>query len=127
MLAKGERYAVLRFISYCCKFAPFQAQVNLSSWNLEKPGRSRRCASSVCYCNFFLHTLFKLFSLLYVFAFDHDTPTHHVILHLALTFGYVLTCFWFWTAYIKNLDLHKALVQIILRPVQTDGKDCCGT
>ena len=124
MLAKGERRSVLRFIYYCCKLAPFQTHVNLSGWSLEESGKSRRWMSFVSYNHYLLHLLFKLVSLLYVFAFEHETPVHHMILHLGLAFGYVLTLFWHFTAYVKNLDLHKDLVQMILKPVSVDGKDC---
>ena len=125
MLAKGERRAVLRFIYYCCKLAPFPAHVNVSRWSLEESGKMRLWMSLVLLSNFVFHLLFKLSSLLDVLAFEPETPAHHVILHLALTFGYALASFWHYAAYIDNLDLHKALVQMILKPVCIDGEHYC--
>ena len=122
MLNQRERYAVLKFLYYCCKFAPFATEVNLPSWSLEESRGPRRCISFISYSNFCLHTLFKLVSLCYaLLVFEQDIPLYQLILHVGLVVGYILTCFWYYTAYIGNFNVHKALVQIILKSINLNN------
>ena len=121
MLSKSERHAVLKYIYYYCKFAPLPTQINLVSWSSGE-SKDRRFLSGVSYANFLLHTLFKLVSLFYVLSFGQDVPLYQLILHLGLTFGYALTCLSYYTAYLKNLRVHSALVQIILEARHSNGK-----
>ena len=127
MLNQRERYAILTFIHYCCKFAPFATKADLVSWSLGESAGPRRFISSTLYANLIFHTVFKLTGLLYVLSHEQFIPLYQVILHLGLVVGYTLCSFWYYTAYIKNFQVHKALVQIILKPVHSKGEGCPAT
>lgn len=122
MLNQRERRAVLQYIHYSCKFAPFPAEVNLESWSLGELAGLKRGMSFLFYANALLHTIFKLASLVYVLGLKQDVPLYQVILHVGLVVGYTHTCFCVYTAYIKNFHVHKTLVQTILKPMHSNGK-----
>ena len=64
MLNQKERYAILRYIYYCCMFAPFATKVDLVGWSLGESTGARRFISFIFYANFIVHAVFKLAGLM---------------------------------------------------------------
>ena len=117
MLSQKERYGVLLYLHYCCKLVPLPAKVNLQDWRLElNLSLRRKGVSLLSLAMAMLNLAFKVASLIYVTAFEKETPLYHFILQVVVTLGAVIIiAFWYRIVYIENLQVHAKLLSMILK------------
>ena len=115
MLNQKERYGVLLYLHYCCQFAPLPAKVNLKTYSLDlKVSPCRKAFSLLSHTLFLVNAAFKIASLVYVVAFEKETPLYQLILQGTVAWVTMFSASWYWIVYIQNLEVHATLVNMIL-------------
>ena len=126
MLNQKERYGVLLYLHYCCQLAPLPAKVNLKTCRLDlKVSLWRKGLTLLSHSLFLLNAAFKIASLAYVVAFENETPLYQLILQGTVAWVAIITASWYWIVYIQNLEVHAALVNMILNRADDSNIGSC--